>query len=140
MISVTERSRSAVVALSELARRGTGGPVPIVELAEARGLALHVLEQLFSALRRAGLLQSQRGVKGGYSFRKPPREVTLLAVVEAVDGPLTPAHAVTRSPAGAADAVWAEARERLAELLRETTVADIVDREARLDGAPMFHI
>jgi DNA-binding IscR family transcriptional regulator len=78
-------------------------------------------------------------VKGGYSFRRPPREVTILEVVEAVDGPLTPPEAASR-PAAAGDALWMEARERLAALLRETTVADVLDREARLAGAPMFHI
>jgi Rrf2 family transcriptional regulator, cysteine metabolism repressor len=139
VITITERSRSAVSALTELARRGGTVPVPIQEVSEARGIALHVLEQLFSALRRAGVLQSQRGVKGGYSFRRPPREVTILEVVEAVDGPLTPPEAASR-PAAAGDALWMEARERLAALLRETTVADVLDREARLAGAPMFHI
>ena len=93
MITITEKSRSAVLALTELAQRGSAAPVPILEVAEARGIPLHFLEQLFAGLRRAGILQSQRGVKGGYSFRRPPTEVTILEVVETVDGRIT-------SPAG----------------------------------------
>jgi Rrf2 family transcriptional regulator, cysteine metabolism repressor len=112
--------------------------VPILEVAEARGIPLHFLEQLFAGLRRADILQSQRGVKGGYSFRRPPSEVSILEVVETVDGRLT-------APGGAgaaegAESVWAEARAGLAELLSALTVADMVEREARIQSAPMFHI
>src|SRR3712207_8060697 len=46
------------------------------------------LEQLFASLRRAGVLRSQRGVKGGYSFAREPGELTVLEVVELLDGPL----------------------------------------------------
>ena len=77
-------------------------------------------------------------MKGGYSFRRPPAEVTILEVVETVDGRLT-------SPGGqaaseGAESVWAEARVGLAELLSGLTVADMVEREARFQSAPMFHI
>lgn len=127
------------MALTELAQRGSNGPVPILEVSEARRIPLHFLEQLFAGLRRAGVLQSQRGVKGGYSFQRPPSEVTILEVVETVDGRITP-------PGGAGEAargtefVWAEARSVLADLLEGLTIADMVEREARLQDAPMFHI
>ena len=113
--------------------------MPILEVAEARGIPLHVLEQLFSALRRAGILQSQRGVKGGYSFARAPEEVSILEVVETVDGRLAVAAPVDPSRAGA-ESVWIETRARLADLLGGLTVADVVERETRLQGAPMFHI
>lgn len=134
MIVVSDKSRVAAIALTELAQR-SGAPVPIQEIAERRDLALHVLEQLFASLRRAGILQSQRGVKGGYSFRRPAVTVTLLEVVEAVDGPLSadPLHADVES-------VWTQARERLAEMLSEVTVAELAERDARATDAPMFHI
>lgn len=139
MIAITEKSRSAVLALTELAQRGSSAPVPILEVAEARGIPLHFLEQLFAGLRRAGILQSQRGVKGGYSFRRAPAEITILDVVETVDGRLgTPAGA--GGTVEGTESVWAEARATLAELLGALTIADMVEREARLQSAPMFHI
>ncbi len=137
MITVSEKSRSAVQALTELASRGGTCPVPILEIAEGRGIPLHVVEQLFAGLRRAGVLQSTRGVKGGYSFRRPPAEVSLLDVVETVDGRL--GLPIGYLPAGT-DGVWAEAAARLRELLSELTVADMVEREERAAQAPMFHI
>ena len=84
MITITEKSRSAVLALTELAQRGSAAPVPILEVAEARGIPLHFLEQLFAGLRRAGILQSQRGVKGGYSFRRPSTVSTTSRMVTSV--------------------------------------------------------
>ena len=81
MITITSKSRYAVQALAELARQGAvpgGQPVPIAELARRRDIPLQFLEQLFATLRRGGLLQSQRGVKGGYSFVQDPGEVTVL--------------------------------------------------------------
>jgi Rrf2 family transcriptional regulator, cysteine metabolism repressor len=111
--------------------------VPILEVAEARGIPLHFLEQLFAGLRRAGVLQSQRGVKGGYSFRRPPAEVTILEVVETVDGRIT---APPDEDGNGSGFVWTEARATLAELLEGLTIADMVEREARAQDAPMFHI
>jgi len=135
IIAISDKSRSAIIALTELAGRGEGGPVPIVEISEARDIPLHVLEQLFSALRRAGILASQRGVKGGYSFLRPPGEVTLLAVVETVDGRLAAA-----GDAAGVDAVWRQARQLLVGLLGDLTIADMVDEEERMSEAPMFYI
>lgn len=128
-----------MIALTELAQRGSAGPVPILEVAEARGIPLHFLEQLFAGLRRAGVLASQRGVKGGYSFQRPPSEVTILEVVETVDGRITPPRGADESARGT-EFVWAEARAALADLLDGLTIADMVEREARLQDAPMFYI
>lgn len=124
-------------ALTELARRADPAPVPILDIAEARGIPLHVLEQLFASLRRAGILKSQRGVKGGYTFLRAPREVTVLDVVECVDGPLRP----TEDAAGdAGRELWNAAQAALAAQLDAVSVADMVERETRNAGAMMFHI
>ena len=72
VISITSKSRYAVVAMAELARSGER-PVPIKELAERRGIPEQFLEQLFSTLRRAGLLTSHRGMRGGYTLSRAGR-------------------------------------------------------------------
>ena len=88
MLVITTKSPYAVRALAELARRGQSTPVPIGEIARARDIPVQFLEGLFATLRRAGILQSQRGVKGGYSFARPPSEITVLEVVELLEGEL----------------------------------------------------
>ncbi len=130
MISITTKSPYAVLALTELGRAGDGATVPISELAKRREIPVQFLEQLFAVLRRAGVLRAQRGVKGGYSFARPPGEITVLQVVELLDGALgADAAGIFADAAGAARAVLAGA-----------TIADLVEREAREAGSSMYYI
>src|SRR3984885_15679966 len=88
MISITTKSPYALSALVELYRHGDATPVPIAELARRREIPVQFLEQLFATLRRAGVLRSQRGVKGGYSLARPAAQITVLELVELLDRPL----------------------------------------------------
>ena len=132
MISVTSKSRYAVVAMAELARSGER-PVPIAQVAERRGMPVQFLEQLFSTLRRDGLLVSQRGVKGGYTLAREPAQITVLEVVQALDGKVG-------EEADEAGGIWAEGVEALRDVFSRTTIADIARREADEAGAGMYHI
>lgn len=133
MLAITTKSPYAVKALAELARRGSASPVPIGEIARARGIPVQFLEGLFGNLRRAGILQSQRGVKGGYSFARPPADVTVLEVVELLDGDLG-ADTTDAGP------VFVDAVEAVKKVLGGTTIADVAEREAQAAGASMYYI
>jgi len=130
MISITTKSPYALKALTELGRSGDAGPVPIGELARRRDVPVQFLEQLFATLRRAGILRSQRGVKGGYSFARPPAEITVLEIVELLDGPL----------GREAEGVFADAADAARSIFARTTIADVVEREAREAGVAMYYI
>jgi Rrf2 family protein len=132
MISVTSKSRYAVVALAELARSGDR-PVPIAQIAERRGMPVQFLEQLFATLRRDGLLNSQRGVKGGYTLARPAEQITVLEVVQALDGKVG-------EEAAEAGGIWGEGVEALRAVFGSTTIADIARREAAEAGAGIYHI
>ena len=133
MLVITTKSPYAVRALAELARRGAATPVPIGEIARARDIPVQFLEGLFANLRRAGILQSQRGVKGGYSFARPPAEITVLEVVELLEGELGADAALN-------GAVWTEAVDAVKSVLGATTIADVSEREAQQAGAQMYYI
>jgi Rrf2 family protein len=133
VLVITTKSPYAVRALAELARRGQPTPVPIGEIARAREIPVQFLEGLFATLRRAGILQSQRGVKGGYSFARPPSEITVLEVVELLEGELG-------SDASTNGAVWTDAVEAVKSVLGGSTIADVAEREAQAAGAPMYYI
>jgi len=133
MLTITSRSPYAVRALCELARRGEAAPVPIGEIARRRDIPVQFLEGLFATLRRGGLLQSQRGVKGGYSFARPPAEVTVLEVVQLLEGDL-------RAEAAAAGPIWIDAVEAARSVLEGTTIAEVAEQEARSESAPMYYI
>jgi Rrf2 family cysteine metabolism transcriptional repressor len=130
MISITSKSPYAVAALAELGRSDGTAPVPIGELARRREMPVQFLEQLFAVLRRAGVVSSQRGVKGGYRFARDPSEVSVLEVVELLDGPL----------GRDAQGVFGDASNAAREVLGATTIADVIEREAREAGASMYHI
>jgi Rrf2 family transcriptional regulator, cysteine metabolism repressor len=130
MISITTKSPYAVLALAELGRSGSTEPVPIGELARRREVPVQFLEQLFAVLRRAGVISSQRGVKGGYRFAREPSTVTVLEIVELLDGPLG------RDSKG----IFADAAGAARRVLEQTTIADVIDRELREAGTTMYHI
>jgi Rrf2 family cysteine metabolism transcriptional repressor len=133
VLVITTKSPYAVRALAELARRGQPTPVPIGEIARARDIPVQFLEGLFATLRRAGLLQSQRGVKGGYSFARSPSEITVLEVVELLEGEVG-------ADAAAGGPVWREAVDAVRSVLGATTIAEVADREAQAAGAQMYYI
>jgi Rrf2 family transcriptional regulator, cysteine metabolism repressor len=130
MLSITSKSPYAVAALTELGRCGGTDPVPIGELARRRDIPVQFLEQLFAVLRRSGVLKSQRGVKGGYLFAKDPSQITILEVVELLDGPLG------RDASG----IFSDAAAAARKVLEETTIADAVEREQREAGWAMYYI
>jgi Rrf2 family transcriptional regulator, cysteine metabolism repressor len=133
VLVITTKSPYAVRALAELARRGSDTPVPIGEIARAREIPVQFLEGLFATLRRAGVLQSQRGVKGGYSFARPPAEITVLEVVELLEGELG-------AEAGSAGQVWVDAVEAARGVLAGTTIAEVAERETEATRQPMYYI
>ena len=128
MISITSKSPYAVAALVELAGAGEA-PVPIGELAKRRDIPVQFLEQIFATLRRAGVIRSQRGVKGGYLFDRSPGEVTVLEVVEILDGPV----------GAGAQGIFADASGAAREVLAGATIAEVAERE-RTGGAQMYYI
>jgi Rrf2 family cysteine metabolism transcriptional repressor len=130
MLSITTKSPYALSALIELHRLQAAGPVPIAELARRRQIPVQFLEQLFASLRRAGILRSQRGVKGGYTLARPAAEVTVLELVEVLDGPL----------GAGASGVFAQAAQAASTVLSEATVASVSEQELRAAGAPMYYI
>ncbi len=130
MLSITTKSPYAIQALAELGGCGSNGPVPIGELARRREIPVQFLEQLFATLRRAGVLKSQRGVKGGYSFARDPSSVTVLEIVELLDGPL----------GASAQGVFADAAAAARQVLETTSITDVIERERREAGAAMYYI
>jgi Rrf2 family protein len=130
VISITTKSPYALAALAELGRSSDDRPVPIGELARRRDIPVQFLEQLFATLRRAGVLRSQRGVKGGYLFARPPAEITVLEIVELLEGPL----------GAGAQGIFDDAAAAARNVLASTTIADIVERERSQSGTAMYYI
>lgn len=140
---LTARSEYGLLALVEIA---SGGDVPRSsrELSERWEIPTKFLEQLLSTLKRAGILRSVRGARGGYVLARPAREISVLAVVEALEGPLEPsmcsrdAAVCSQSARCAAGAVWGRVSDAVRGVLSSATLQDLAGDQRRLDAiAPM---
>src|SRR5213594_1547420 len=94
------RAEYGVRVMVELARRGDEEPVSLAEIADGDGLPLAYLEHLAARLRKAGLVQSRRGARGGYLLARPADEITMAEVVEALEGAIAPIECITADPNG----------------------------------------
>ena len=138
MISVTSKSRYAVVALAELARSGTN-PIPIGQVAERRRIPVQFLEQLFSTLRRAGLLTSHRGMRGGYTLSRPAEEITVAEIADAIEGQIFPMfclepsdHTCFQDSRCGLQGFWADVARAVQDVFKRTTVADLAARHRKM--------
>jgi Rrf2 family protein len=84
-VELNTKGRYAVMAMADVAKNGTSGAVPISAVAERQRLSISYLEQIFLQLRRAGLVESERGRSGGYRLKRPCRDITVAEIMRAVD-------------------------------------------------------
>lgn len=82
---LTTRGRYAVTSMLDLALHEGRGPIPLAGISARQDISLSYLEQLFSQLRRGGLVRSVRGPGGGYHLGKAPAEISVAEVIEAVN-------------------------------------------------------
>ncbi len=127
---LTAKSEYGLLALIDLACEGQGEPVSAREIAERQSIPTKFLEQLFVALRRAGIVTARRGAKGGFVLERDPARITVLDIVEALEGPLAPTvcegdTTCAKSPMCAASTVWGRATRALRDVLGSTTLADL---------------
>lgn len=130
-LKLTAKARTAVTAMADIAAFGHGAPVPLSDVARRQVLSLSFLEQVFGQLRRAGLVESRRGVKGGYVLAREAGEVSLAEVVAAVDETVrtTACQPGTTCTGGKArcltHGLWNELDGHIEGFLASRTLADI---------------
>ncbi len=128
---VTARADYAVRAVIELASRMPHGATR-QQIADSQDIPGKFLEAILGDLRRAGLLDAQRGAAGGYRLTRDPAEIQLADVIRAAEGPLAavrgrpPEDTAYPGPAAPLTDVWVAVRASLREVLEETTVADVL--------------
>jgi Rrf2 family protein len=132
---VSAKADYALRAAAELAAAEGKGHIKGEQLARAQAIPPKFLENILLELRHAGLVQSQRGVEGGYWLARPAAEITLAEVIRAVEGPLANVRG-TRPESleyeGAAEplrSVWIAVRASLRGVLESVTLADVARGE-----------
>ncbi|MGO9319624.1 MAG: RrF2 family transcriptional regulator [Solirubrobacteraceae bacterium] len=134
------KAEYGVRVMVELARRAGGEPIPLAEIAAHDGLPLAYLEHLVARLRKAGLVDSRRGSRGGYMLARPSSEITMAEVVEALEGSIAPIECISQAADGSivcsresspdhtcpTKLLWTRVRFSIVNTLRETTLADLL--------------
>ncbi|HEV3283984.1 MAG TPA: Rrf2 family transcriptional regulator [Solirubrobacteraceae bacterium] len=133
------KAEYGVRVMVELARRAGEEPIPLAEIAADDGLPLAYLEHLVARLRRAGLVDSRRGSRGGYMLARPSTDITMAEVVEALEGSIAPIECISEASDGSivcsqesrndrvcpTKLLWARVRGSIVRTLQETTLADL---------------
>ncbi len=144
------KAEYGVRVMVELARRAGdegvgGGPISLAEIAEHDGMPLAYLEHLVARLRKAGLVDSRRGSRGGYLLARSPTEITMAEVVEALEGSIAPIECISQAADGSivcsrestdsgshpphvcpTKLLWTRVRGAIVRTLQDTTLADLV--------------
>ena len=132
---ISTRARYGTRAVLDLALHYDGGTIMVKEVAERQQISGRYLEQLLFALKLVGMVRSTRGTRGGFMLARPPSEIKLIDIVEALDGSIAPVGCVdspdlyARSPYCAAHDVWAEVKEAVSNVLSSITLEDLVNRQ-----------
>jgi Rrf2 family protein len=131
-VRLTAKSEYGVLAAIDLACNHGTGPTSAREIAERRGIPPRFLEQIFVSLRRAGLVTAVRGARGGFVLTRDPQDITVLEIVEALEGPLASSvcdHArdavCAKSATCAAAPIWARATQALRDVFASTTLESL---------------
>ncbi len=131
---LSARGQYGLRAVVELAGAYWRGPLPLRQIARAQELSPAYLEQIMLALRRAGLVVSARGARGGYALARPPQEITVGQVVRALEGPIAPVACASeedgvpchRAPNCPARRAWLRLRDGIVRALDTTTIAELL--------------
>ena len=150
MMKLSSTSDYGIRALVDLAQHHSGAPIPSAEIAERQGIPSSLAGQVLGRLRAAGFISSARGAQGGHQLAMTADLIRLDRVVEALEGPLTLAACLERTPGnsagiggraterctGAAAQVrlWDDVRAAILDVLANRTIADLAAESAQLDA------
>ncbi len=144
MYAISKKSKYALRALFELARRYHQGPVLIAELSKHQRIPKKFLELILLELRNQGMLGSKKGKGGGYFLARAPSTISLGEIIRALDGSLAPVPCVSQTAYRTCEecedeatcgirVVMQEVRDTTAEILDRENLADMLRREERLE-------
>jgi len=131
-MKLSTKSRYGVRALFDIAFHSEGLPTSIKEISRRQGITPRYLEQIFQKLKRAGIVKSVRGPKGGYYLSRKPEEIAVSEIIRAMGESIEPIFCVRplkgrkrcrRESKCPAQVVWGEAGRRLVDYLNSVSLA-----------------
>ena len=147
-MKVSLRSSYGIMAAVDLAMQSGSAPIQAKSIARRQGIPARFLEQVLHAMKKAGLVSSQRGAQGGYVLSRKPSDVSVAEILEALEGPVlrtTELNGRTHgtSPAAALlTKVWDRVHEAERHVLEGITVEELAGEQRQIEQqrSPMYHI
>jgi Rrf2 family protein len=133
-VKLSNKGRYGVRAMFDLAFHGDGESAQIKDIAERQGIPPRFLEQIFQDLRRAGLVSSKRGPRGGYQLARASREISVGDVVRALEGPITvyaeedPAESGDGPSIAVTEGAFRDISARIEKCFDDITLEDLCER------------
>ena len=125
---MSTKDHLAVNALLDLALRESAGPVALASISERLQVSLSYLEQLFSRLRRQGLVESTRGPGGGYTLGRDAAQISVADIIGAIEDPEEPS-ARTGLSEGMSSRLWRQLEAAMMEHMAGITLQSLVDEQ-----------
>ena len=132
-------------AMLALARTHGQGSTFLKDIVEREGLPGTYLEQLMVPLRKSGLVMAVRGARGGYTLARHPSEISVLSIIEALEGPLNLADCATGGPCCsnpelcALQELWAQGSQALTQLYQGISLAALLERQRDKETQPSLN-
>ena len=144
-MKLTSKGRYAVMAMADLAKNNDKKSISLSEISLRQGISVSYLEQLFLKLRKNNLVQSARGPSGGYVLSKPPEEIKLLSIINAVDEKIKTVKCRKESKKGCngksikciTHNLWDDLETHINKFFEDNTLNDILFKEVRNNSAEL---
>lgn len=134
-MKISTKGRYGLRIMLDLAQNDGDTPRMIADICKTQGLSPKYVGRLILKLRNAGMIASVRGAKGGYKIKRMPKHITLLEIIETMEGPLSIVDCVAcpkkckRAEGCAAREIWEELNEKIRKDLESMTLQDVLNRE-----------
>ncbi|HHT87410.1 MAG TPA: Rrf2 family transcriptional regulator [Clostridiales bacterium] len=144
-MKVSTKGRYGLRAMIDLALYSKNDLVPLISIAERQDISKSYLEQVFSALRKAGLVKSIKGAQGGYTLSTEAENITVGMILRALEGDLSVVPIEDDTPNNRIECyirtkIWEEIDNKVFSYIDSITLKDITDDYLKMDSAPMYYI
>jgi Rrf2 family cysteine metabolism transcriptional repressor len=145
IMKVSTKGRYGLRAMIDLALYSKNDLVPLISIAERQDISKSYLEQVFSALRKAGLVKSIKGAQGGYTLSTEAENITVGMILRALEGDLSVVPIEDDTPNNRIECyirtkIWEEIDNKVFSYIDSITLKDITDDYLKMDSAPMYYI
>lgn len=145
-MKLSTKGRYGLRCMLDLAMNSNGEHVALYNIAERQGLSVLYLEQVFSTLRKAGLVKSVKGAGGGYSLADTPANITVGAILRVLEGNISIVNSLSQEDSDQQNALercirttlWARIDDTISEIIDAVTLEDLAEESRQLEAKDQF--